>query len=147
MRLYPMGSPRPFGGNMAQRSLVTVLAALGGILVILGGILGFLLSLGPRGYGPGYPGDYGALSALIFGVLAVIFGLMILVYSGYTHLRGAERNLTGGIILVVLGAVTWIIVGGWLLVAVGSFLAVVAGLVLLAEVLLNDPRFGTAPSS
>ena len=72
---------------------------------------------------------------------------MILVYSGYTHLSGVQRNLTGGVILVVLGAVTWIVVGGWLLVAVGSFLAVVAGLVLLAEVLMSDARFGTAPSS
>jgi len=132
---------------MVQRSLVTVLAAMGGILVILGGILGFLLSFGPRGYGPGYPGYYGSVDALVFGVLAVIFGFMILAYSGYTHLRGAERNLTGGVVLIVLGAVTWIVVGGWLLVAVGSFLAVVAGLVLLAQVLTADARFGTAPSS
>jgi len=121
-----------------------VLAALGGILVILGGILGFLLSLGPRGFGPAY---YGPVYAGVFGALAVILGAVILVYSGFTHIRGAERNLTGGVVLVVLGVVTWIVVGYWVLVAVGSFLAVVAGLVLLAEVLIADPQIrGTGPA-
>jgi hypothetical protein len=132
---------------MAQRSLVTILAAIGGVLVICGGILGFLLSFGPRGFGPDYAGDGGAFNALVFGVIAVILGLAILVYSGYTHLRGAERNLTGGVVMVVLGAVTWMVVGGWLLVAVGSFLAVVAGLLLLAQILLADPRFRTTQST
>jgi multisubunit Na+/H+ antiporter MnhG subunit len=128
---------------MVQRSLVTLLAALGGILVILGGILGFLLSLGPRGYGPMY---YGTAYAAVFGALAVIMGAIILVYSGFTHLRGAERNLTGGVVLIVLGIVTWMVVGNWILVAVGSFLTVVAGLVLLAQVLVDSPRVrGTEP--
>jgi hypothetical protein len=121
---------------MVQRSLVTVLAALGGILVILGGILGFLLSFAPR-VGPRFDGS---LNAAVFGVLAIVFGVIILVYSGFTHLRSAERNLTGGVVLVVLGVVTWIVVGGWVLVAAGSFLAVVAGLVLMAQVLLESPR-------
>jgi hypothetical protein len=148
--IWVEGAPIPveaslrFGEDMVQRSLVTVLAALGGILVILGGILGFLLSLGPRGFGPAY---YGPVYAGVFGALAVILGAIILVYSGFTHLRGAERNLTGGVVLVVLGVVTWIVVGYWVLVAVGSFLAVVAGLVLLAEVLFADPQFrGTGPA-
>ena len=111
-------------------------------MVILGGFLGFLLSFAPYGVGYG-PHSYGTLNALVFGVLAVIFGLIILVYSGFTHLRGAERNLTGGLVLVILGAVTWIIAGGWILVAVGSFLTVVAGLVLLAQILLGDPHIVT----
>jgi len=132
------------GENIVQKSLVTVLAALGGTLVILGGILGFLLSFGPRGFGPAY---YGSVNAVVFGALAVVLGIVILVYSGFTHLRGAERNLTGGVVLVVLGVVTWMVVGSWVLVAVGSFLAVVAGLVLLAEILLADPRVrGSEPS-
>ena len=133
----PVEASVEFGANMVQRSLVTVLAALGGILVILGGILGFLLSLGPRGFGPMY---YGAVSAAVFGALAVVLGVIILVYSGFTHLRGAERNLTGGVVLLVLGVVTWMIVGDWILVAVGAFLTVVAGLVLLAQVLIDSPR-------
>jgi hypothetical protein len=123
---------------MVQRSLVTFLAAFGGILIILGGILGFLLSFGPERFGGVYNGVAGAL---LLGLIAVVFGLVILAYSGYTHIRGANHSLSGGIILVVLGAVTWIVVGGWLLVAVGSFLAVLAGLVLIAQIILSDPRF------
>lgn len=128
---------------MVQRSLVTVLAAIGGILVVVGGILGFLLSFAPRGSGLGF---YGPLDALVIGTVAVIMGLFILVYSGYTHLRGVSKNLTGGVVLVVLGVVTWIVAGDWVLVAVGSFLTVMAGLVLLAKVLMTDPRFGTTPA-
>jgi hypothetical protein len=125
---------------MAQRSLVTFLAAFGGILVILGGILGFLLSLDNDGFGPRFDDS---TSALVYGFIAVVFGLVILVFSGYTHYRGPDRSLTGGVILLVLGGVTWIIAGGWVLVAAGSFLTIVAGLVIVAEVLLAEPRFRT----
>jgi hypothetical protein len=121
---------------MVQRSLVTVLAAFGGILVILGGLVGFLLSLGPEGFGPRFEGAFGAL---VMGAVAVVFGLVILVFSGYTHFRGVDRNLTGGLILFVLGVVTWVAVGDWALVALGSFLTVLAGLVLVAQVMLADP--------
>ena len=121
---------------MVRRSLVTLLAALGGILVILGGLVGFLLSLGPEGSGPGFEGAFGAL---VMGVVAVALGLVILVFSGYTHFRGVDRNLTGGLILFVLGVVTWVAVGDWALVALGSFLTVLAGLALVAQVMLADP--------
>ncbi len=127
---------------MFPRSLVAVLAALGGILVILGGILGFFLSFAPGGFGMSsrFVG-----TALVYGILAVVFGLIILVFSGYTHYRALDANATGGIILVVLGVVTWIVVGGWVLVAAGSFLAVLAGLLLLAKVAFAEIR--TRPSS
>jgi hypothetical protein len=125
---------------MVQRSLVTFLAALGGILVILGGILGFLLSYGPYyGYGP----RFGLANIAVLAALAVIFGIVILVYSGVTHLRGAERSLTGGVVLMVLGIVTWVIAGAWLLVALGSFLTVLAGVILLVVVIIDDPRTRT----
>ncbi|HKN07860.1 MAG TPA: hypothetical protein VJ021_09770 [Thermoplasmata archaeon] len=119
---------------MAQRSLVTFLAAFGGILVMIGGILGFLLIFDPYGYGP----RFGMANIVVLAALAVIAGLVILVYSGVTHLQGAERNLTGGVILMVLGIVTWAIAGAWLLVAIGSFLTVMAGLIILLLAILHD---------
>jgi hypothetical protein len=122
---------------MVQRSIVTVLAGLGGVLVILGGILGFLLSIGPSGYGPRYDGTVGALA---LGLIAIVLGFLILVFSGFTHYQGVDRSVTGGLVLLILGIVTWVIVGGWILIAVGSFLTVVAGLVLVLEVLLAAPR-------
>jgi len=128
---------------MVQRSLVSVLATLGGILVILGGILGFLLSFGPGMYGPHLDG---AASSLVLGAVAVIVGLLILFYSGFTHIQGLARGATGGVILIVLGIVAWVVVGGWVLVALGSFLAVLAGVVLLVEVVVADPRVRSTSS-
>jgi hypothetical protein len=122
---------------MVQRSLVTVLAALGGILIVLGGLFGALLSLAPGRYGMPFGGMW---SAFVLGILAVIFGLVILAYSGATHFAGVQHNLAGGIVLVVLGLVTWVVVGGWILVAVGSFLTVVAGIVVLGELFLSGAR-------
>jgi hypothetical protein len=126
----------PVVSRMSQRSLVTVLAALGGILVILGGILGFLLSIGPNGYGPRF---YGGADVLVLGLLAIVFGFVILVYSGFTHYQGVDRSVTGGLVLLVLGIVTWIVVGGWFLIAAGSFLTVVAGLALIFQVVVSEP--------
>jgi hypothetical protein len=128
---------------MVQRSLVSVLATLGGILVVLGGILGFLLSLGPAMFGPHLDG---AASSLVLGVVAVILGLIILAYSGFTHLQGIARGAPGGLILIVLGLVAWVVVGEVVLVSLGAFLTVVAGLVLVVEVLASDTRLRTAPS-
>ncbi|MCI4331078.1 MAG: hypothetical protein L3K19_04445 [Thermoplasmata archaeon] len=122
---------------MVQRSLVAVLAALGAILIILGGILGFLLSFGPGRFGGRFGSDGGAF---VYGIVAVVLGLIILLCSGYTHYRGVNSSLVGGIVLIVLGAVTWAVVGDWVLVAIGAVLVVLAGLVLAAEVLLGQGR-------
>jgi len=127
---------------MVQRSLVTVLAALGALLIVLGGIFGFLLSLGRGMYGGPFMGDSGAL---VYGFIAVVLGLLILVFSGYTHFQGVQSSLTGGIVLIVLGAVTWVVVGGWILVAVGALLAILAGIVLAAEVLAGQSRGHSVP--
>jgi hypothetical protein len=122
---------------MVQRSLVTLLAALGAILIILGGILGFLLSLGSEDFGGRFGSDGGAL---VYGIVAVVLGILILLFSGYTHYSSATSSLTGGIILLVLGAITWAVVGGWLLVLLGSILAVLAGLILTVEALVGEGR-------
>ncbi len=123
---------------MFERRLVSLLAAIGGILVILGGIVGFFLRLSLGNYGYMYGGGYDA-ALLIYGMLAVIMGAIILVCSGYTHYRGVQANMGGGLALLVLGVVTWILVGGWTLISAGAFLTVVAGLVLMVEVLLSHP--------
>jgi hypothetical protein len=120
---------------MVQRSLVNVLAALGGILIILGGVFGFLLSLGSDGFGDRFGSDSGAA---VSGFIAVVLGLLVLLFSGYTQYRGSATSLTSGVILIVLGAVGWAVVGGWVLVVIGSLLAVLAGLILAVEALLGQ---------
>ena len=133
----PEGRDRRIGLNMVQRNVVTILGALGAILVSLGGIVGFLLSLGASGYG-GRIG--GTLSALLYGVVAVVLGSIILVFSGYTHYRGVERSVTGGIVLMVVAIVTWVVVGGGVLIVLGSVLALLAGFLLVFESVVERPR-------
>jgi hypothetical protein len=133
----PLSGVRRVGNSMVQRNLVTVLAAFGGILVIIGGLLGALLSFGPGGFGERFGSDAGAV---VYGFIAVVLGLIILVFSGYTRYRGVDSNLVGGMILLVMGVVTWAVVGDWILVALGSFLTVLAGLILIAESLMSGPR-------
>jgi Ca2+/H+ antiporter len=117
--------------------LVTLLAAIGAILIVVGGLLGFLLSFGSDEFGRQFGLDSGAFA---YGVLAVVLGLLILVFSGYTHYRGAPRSVVGGIVLIVLGAIAWEVVGGWVLVALGSLLTVIAGIVLAVEALVSEAR-------
>jgi hypothetical protein len=124
---------------MVQRSLVTILAAFGGILVLLGGVLGLLLGYGRYDYGL----RYGAVDVAVIAVLAIIFGLVILVYSGVTHLRGPERSLIGGVVLVVLGIVAWAVSGELFLVGLGSFLTILAGVILFVVMMIEEPRHPT----
>lgn len=117
-----------------NRGLVTLLAALGGILIIIGAFLGFFLSFLPNGYGP----DYSTVGLFVVAVLAFIFGVVILIFSGYTHFQGVGRGLGGALAFLVLGILTWAIAGRLLLVAVGAFFTVVAGLVLLILLLARE---------
>jgi hypothetical protein len=128
---------------MADRSLVTIIAALGGILVIIGGILGLLLGFGPYGYGPRFV----TADIIVLAVLSIIFGVVIIVYSGFTHVRGANQTLTGGLVLIILGIVTWVIGGAWILVSVGAALTIIAGIVLILWIALGEPRMNGSHSS
>jgi hypothetical protein len=121
---------------MVQRSWVTILAALGGFLVLLGGLLGLLLGYGRYDYGF----RYGPVDTAVLAVLALILGVVILVSSGITHYRGPERSTTGGVVLVVLGIVSWAIAGELFLVGLGAFLTILAGVILFLVVMLEAPR-------
>ncbi len=121
---------------MAQRSWVGVLAALGGILIVVGGFLGFFLSILPSGY----DSHYSLGTSLAVAIVAVLLGIAILIFSGYTRYRGMGQGMAGAIAFLVLGAITWVIAGGWLLVVIGSFLTVLAGLILLVVILRRGPN-------
>jgi len=125
--------------NHSNRSTIALLAAIGGILIIVGGILGFFLSFGPYGYRP----NLGTIDLIVLAILAVIFGILILMFSGYTHYQGLGQGLSGGIAFIVLGIITWAIAGAWLLVVLGSALTLIAGLVLVIMVLMRGPNHRT----
>ncbi len=121
---------------MARRSWIGVLAALGGILIVVGGFLGFFLSLLPSGYAP----QYSLGTSVAVAIVAVLLGVATLIFSGYTRYRGVGQGMAGALAFLILGAITWVIAGGWLLVVIGSFLTILAGLILLVVILRRGPN-------
>ena len=119
-----------------KRGWAALLAAIGGILIIIGGILGFFLSFAPNGYGP----NVALLNSLGLAVLAIIFGIIILIFSGYTHFAGHSRGWVGGLSFIILGILTWVVAGAWTLVLIGSILTIIAGLVVVIMLLVRGPK-------
>jgi hypothetical protein len=112
---------------MTGRGVVAVLAGLGGLLMILGGIIGFF-----RGVAQGVLSHSVTLgfSALTYGIAEVILGLLILVVAGFTHFAGAGSRVGEGLILLILGLVAWFLFPG-ILLELGAILTALAGLIYL----------------
>lgn len=121
---------------MLGRSVATTIGFIGGILVLLGGLLAFLMGVirgaAVSGFGP----IAGALGALL---VAAIFGFLIVFTSRPRFLWWPGRRLFNGVLLVVLGVLTWFLVGGSVLVEVGAILAILAGILLPFEGLIGRP--------
>lgn len=111
---------------MVGRNLATTLGSIGGYVVLLGGILTFAaawvraptLSLG----GPWFP-------FLATSILA----LLILFTSRPRLMWWQGRRLFNAFILVVLGALTWLLFGGSVVTTIGAIVTVVAGILLPIE--------------
>ncbi len=121
---------------MARSSWIGVLAALGGILIVVGGFLGFFLSLLPSGYAA----QYSLGTSVAVAIVAVLLGVATLIFSGYTRYQRVGEGMAGALAFLILGAITWVIAGGWLLVVIGSFLTILAGLILLVVILRRGPN-------
>lgn len=104
-----------------------MLAALGGILIVIGGFLGFFLSVLSNGYAP----HYNLGTSFVVATAAVLLGIVILIFSGFTRYRGAGQGMVAALAFLILGAITWFVAGGWLLVVLGAFLTILAGLILV----------------
>lgn len=121
---------------MTRGSGVGILAALGGILIVIGGFLGFFLNIAGSGYGPPY--SIGA--SVVVAAVAILLGIVILIFSGFTRYRGAGRGLAAGISFLILGILTWLVAGRGLLVLLGAILTIIAGLVLVVMILMGAPN-------
>lgn len=113
-----------------MRGISGALGFIGGLLIIFGGIVAFV-------YGVGYlatlQSAYTITSTFLVSLGAVILGIIIVIVTGTTHLRvtWASAGIPGGIVLIILGALTWILVGhNWIIVA-GSAITIVGGLVAI----------------
>ncbi len=125
-----------------KRGWAALLAAIGGILIIIGGILGFFLSFAPNGYGP----NVSLLGSLGLAIAAIILGIIIMIFSGYTHYQGHGRGWVGGIGFIVLGILAWVVGGAWTVILIGSILTILAGLIVVIMLLVHGTKNQTQPA-
>lgn len=119
---------------MLGRSVALILGALGGVLILIGGFVAFLLSLGASGLTGGSAAGHGSW-LLLAGTL--ILGFLVLLTCRPRLFWWPGRRLFNAVILVVLGLVTWVAFGGFAVTAIGALLTVAAGVVLPLEGLLT----------
>lgn len=119
---------------MTNRSVALVLGFMGGLLILLGGLLRLLGEL-PQAVSA--PMAMRLLSTLSFVLATVVLGVIVLWVCRPRVWWWPGRRLLNGILLVVMGAVTWLLLGGELLTVLGAVLAVLAGLLLPLEGLVS----------
>jgi hypothetical protein len=118
-----------------MRGISGALGFIGGLLMIFGGIVAFV-------YGVGYLATaqpaHVITTTFLVALGAVIFGIIVVVVTGTTHMRWmfASAGIPGGIILVILGILTWVLVGKNWIIVTGSILTVVGGLVAIVAAAL-----------
>lgn len=115
---------------MTGRSVAVVIGFLGGLLVLLGGLVRFVLALA-GGVGSSSAATLGGPLLGACGIL--LLGLLILFTARPRFWWWPGRRLFNGILLIAFGALAWIFAGGSLLVLFGSVLTLVAGVILPLE--------------
>lgn len=119
---------------MLGRSFALVIAAVGGVLILLGGVAAFLLSAA-RSPGAGLAaGLQGAFLAL---AITLLLGFLVLLTARPRLFWWSGRRLFNAIVLAVLGLLTWVFVGGFVLTAIGAVLTIVGGIALPIEGLVS----------
>lgn len=112
---------------MTGRGVVAVLAGLGGLLIILGGLFQFIAGVASgvlsRSLFPG-------LTGLEYGIAAIVLAILIWMVAGYTHYARPQNRLVEGLALLVLGVVVWVLLEG-ILYELGAILTGLAGLIFL----------------
>ncbi|HEV2316877.1 MAG TPA: hypothetical protein VGV89_04805 [Thermoplasmata archaeon] len=115
---------------MFGRSLATVLGLIGGILVILGGVVEFLMAVAGGFSGGSFAQVWGVLVPML---LAGTLGLFILLSSRPRIWWWPGRRMFNSIVLIFLGVLAWVLIAGSVLVEFGAVFAILAGVVLPLE--------------
>lgn len=116
------------------RSVATILGTLGGLAILVGGLLQFVLRWSVSA---GSPSAGALVSGLLALLLAGVLGFFVLISCRPRLWWWPGRRLFNAVWLIVLGAVAWILLGGSLLTNVGALLTIVAGVVLPFEHLVG----------
>ncbi len=126
---------------MERKLVPTLLGAFGGLLILLGALVAFLLGM-VNGIATSHPGPL--LTGMATGAIAGAVGFIALVLTYYS--RGSEwERLAGGIGLLVLGVVSWAFLMSSALAIAGSILVFFGGLVFTLEGLIPTVRGTTYP--
>ena len=108
-----------------------LLGVIGGILYLLSAVLtllgGTVLAL------LGHGGPYGLLNAAGGFVVQAAIGILALVFASVAVRSGRESGLAGGVVLVLLALVTWLVVGRSVLLILGGLLVLIGGVLLILE--------------
>lgn len=128
---------------MERKLIPTLLAGIGGLLILLGALVAFLVGM-VNGI---TTNSVAAASTLIAtGVMAGVIGVIALVMTYYA--RGSEtERLVGGIGLLVLGVVSWAFLMASTLAIAGSVLVFFGGLVFAVEGLIPAAKELTHPTT
>lgn len=121
---------------MDRKRIPTLLAGVGGLLILLGALVAFLLGMvnGISSH------SVAAASTLVStAVVAGVIGVIALVMTYYARGSDTER-LVGGIGLLVLGAVSWAFLMSSALALAGSILVFFGGLVFAVEELIPSAK-------
>lgn len=114
------------GCSALGRNLATTLGSIGGYVVLLGGILTFVSAWlrAPTLFlaGPWFP-----------FLATAILALLILFTSRPRLVWWQGRRLFNAFILVVLGALVWLLFGGSIVTTIGAIVTIIAGIILPIE--------------
>ncbi len=120
------------------RSIASLLARIGGVLILLGGVIALIFTA--INYHPiGRPGPvpHSFWAGIVLGLIAVIFGFLI--YALGVRLKEARGSVVvGSVLIVVFGAIS-VGAAGWL-TAIGFLFALIAGLLGITWALLQTVR-------
>ncbi len=115
---------------MPQSGVPTVLGVVAGVLAILGGFIDFILGVAHAffAYSPGP-----LVQGVAAGLISTVLGILMLVFTGYSRAGVRDHAMVGGIVLILLGVISWFLLGRSLFVVLAAVLAFLAGLVFLLE--------------
>jgi hypothetical protein len=117
--------------NRTERAVGHLLGTVGGLLIAVGGLLAASFGIADLVLGR----MFGAAAGLGAAVVLFVLGGLVLLFAHMGSHEWKDRPLTSGVLLVVLGVVSWAVMGLGtnVLALVGGLLALVAGVLYLVE--------------
>lgn len=106
-----------------NEGLARILAIIGGIVIVVEGVLGMLNRSVAKVVNLAF---LDALGAIIFGIIAIVIGLLVLISTGVLSSKKAKVGFNGVVILVlgILGIIFASTIGGVLVIIAGILMLI-----------------------